>query len=144
MRLAHELGIDNHCTFVGAVPHDDVFTSLASAAVSVVPSRQEAFGLTTIESLSVGTPVVASNVGGIPEVIRDGINGFLIPPEDAGELARRLIQVLLQPDLQKEMSRNARSTFLERFEQTPAVTAQSGWLEAIVANASGGSPSHAP
>ncbi len=142
MRLAHELGIDNHCTFVGAVPHDDVFTSLASAAVSVVPSRQEAFGLTTIESLSVGTPVVASNVGGIPEVIRDGINGFLIPPEDAGELSRRLIQVLLQPDLQKEMSRNARSTFLERFEQTPAVSAQSDWLEAIVAYASAGLPSH--
>jgi glycosyltransferase involved in cell wall biosynthesis len=144
MRLAHELGIDQHCTFVGAVPHDAVFTSLASATVSVVSSRQEAFGLATIESLAVGTPVVASNVGGIPEIIRDGIDGFLIPSEDPGALARRLIQVLLQPELRKAMSRNARSTFLERFEQTGAVTAQSGWLEAIVGNPLGGSLSHVP
>jgi len=140
MRLARELGIDHHCTFVGAVPHDAVFTSLASAAVSVVSSRQEAFGLATVESLAVGTPVVASDVGGIPEIVRDGIDGFLIPSGDPEALARRLIQLLLQPGLRKAMSRNGRSRFLERFEQTRAVTAQSGWLEAIVGNALRGPP----
>ena len=78
----------------GAVPPVDVPAWLQAADVVVVPSRREGLGLAAVEALACGTPVVASNVGGLPEVVRDGENGVLIPPGDAGALAAALLSLL--------------------------------------------------
>jgi D-inositol-3-phosphate glycosyltransferase len=71
-------------------PPTEVAAWMRAADVVVVPSRREPLGLAAVEALACGTPVVASSVGGLREVVRDGENGLLIPPEDPGALAAAL------------------------------------------------------
>ncbi len=129
--LAQELKVTEQCEFVGRVAHDVVLQRMSRATATVIPSRSEAFGLVTIESLAVGTPVVASNVGGLPEIVRDGVDGFLVPSEDSGALAEALGRVLADPAGRAEMRRQARERFLTTFEQRKAVMEQASWLEAL-------------
>src|SRR5205807_10312646 len=98
-RAAEELGLAGRCTFAGARPNREVLPRVAAAAIAVVPSRAEAFGLVNIEAMAVATPVVATRVGGIPEIIRDGVDGFLVPPGDPPAIAARLRQLLTDPGL---------------------------------------------
>jgi glycosyltransferase involved in cell wall biosynthesis len=106
---------------------------MAESALTVVPSRSEAFGLVVIESMAVGTPAVASAVGGIPEIIRDGVDGFLVPPDDPAALADKIGLLLSNAELRHKMGLNARERFLSRFEQSRVVKEQADWLEQIVA-----------
>ncbi|MGQ9699024.1 MAG: glycosyltransferase family 4 protein [Armatimonadota bacterium] len=132
---ARALGIGNVCDFAGRVLHDDVLRDMARAEVTVVPSRDEAFGLVALESMAVGTPVVASRVGGLAEIVRDGIDGFLVPPGDPEALADRLVLLLSNRGLRERMGRNARERFLEDFEQTRMVRKQADWFEQVVRDA---------
>ncbi len=133
-RLAQQLGVADRCTFVGHVPHDEVLARMAAATVCVMPTRSEAFGLVNIEAMAVGTPVVASQVGGIPEIIRDGQDGFLVPPDDPQALADRLRLLLTDPALRARMSQSARQRFLDCFEQRANIARQADWFEALVAD----------
>lgn len=135
--LAVKLGVENRCAFLGRLRHDEVLRRMANAVATVVPSRQEAFGLVNIESLAVGTPVVASGVGGILEIIRDGVDGFLVPPDDPEALASKLKLLLRDPELRRKMGLNARERFLSTFEQDRIVTEQANWFESL-ANAHNG------
>ena len=129
LQLAHDLGVEDACIFEGDIRHDEVLKRMALATATVVPSRSEAFGLVNIESLAVGTPVVASRVGGIVEVIRDGVDGFLVPPDNHEILAEKLLLLLSNPHLRRTMSRNARERFLTTFEQSKVIKEQADWLE---------------
>jgi len=131
IQLAHDLGVEDRCIFGGSINHHEVLTRMASSVVTVVPSRSEAFGLVNIESLAVGTPVIASSVDGIVEIIRDGMDGFLVPPEDPGALAKRIETLLSNPELRQAMSANAREHFLSQFEQKKIVEQQAEWLESL-------------
>jgi glycosyltransferase involved in cell wall biosynthesis len=104
---------------------------MASAVVTVVPSRSEAFGLVNIESMAVGTPVVASKVGGIVEIIRHGVDGFLVPPDNAEALAEKLKVILCNPHVRREMRTSCRQRFLEQFEQRRSVLEQADWHEEL-------------
>jgi glycosyltransferase involved in cell wall biosynthesis len=130
-RLADRLGVLDACRFRGSVHHDDVLKAMASAAATVVPSRTDSFPMVCVESLAVGTPVVASRVGGIPEAVRDTVDGFLTAPEDDEDLADRLGTLLGDTGLRESMGRNARERFLSRFEQRQNVVDQADWLETI-------------
>ncbi|MFT5434782.1 MAG: glycosyltransferase involved in cell wall biosynthesis [Myxococcota bacterium] len=88
--LAAELGLDHRITWLGFV--DDVKAELAAAGAVVLPSRREGLPMTVIEAASWGKPVVASNVGGISEVVIDADNGLLVPAEDVEALASALEQ----------------------------------------------------
>lgn len=131
-RLAMTMGVSHRCDFVGKVPRKEVPAWLAQAAVAVVPSREEAFGLVNVESLAVGTPVVASRVGGIPEIVRDGQEGFLVPPEDPAALSRAIYRLLENPEFRRRISANARRRFLEQFEPGQVIKRQADWLESLV------------
>lgn len=133
--LARDLGVRERCLFLGEIPHDEVFRKMAQSCACVVPSRSEAFGWVNIESLAVGTPVVASKVGGIVEIVRDGVEGLLVPPDNPRELADALARVVNDQELRAEMGRNARRRFLDAFEQRKALSNQVAWLEDIVQNA---------
>jgi L-malate glycosyltransferase len=93
---ARETGVMHRCRFLGH--RDDVPEVLAGADVFVLPSRSEAFPNSIIEAMAAGLPVVASDVGGIPELVEDGRTGRLVPPGDPQALGRALLEFLDHPD----------------------------------------------
>jgi len=134
-KLVRELGVDERVHFHGAIPQDEVYRAFAKADVAVVPSREEPFGLVVIEAMSVGTPVVASRVGGIPEILRDGVDGSLVPPEDPEALAAAIIRLLKDDALRLQMGRNARQRSLEEFQLSTRIPKVADWMEGLVAAA---------
>ncbi|MBA2292869.1 MAG: N-acetyl-alpha-D-glucosaminyl L-malate synthase BshA [Gemmatimonadales bacterium] len=92
---AKELGVAADVRFLGRL--DTVAPLLAASDLLLLPSQTESFGLAALEAMACGTPVVASRIGGIPEVIIDGINGILEPPGSVEAMARRAMALLRDP-----------------------------------------------
>lgn len=114
--LAKSLGLDTKVEFVGWAAREKHLDYYRQAAVVVVPSLwPEPFGMVGIEAMSYAKPVVAFKVGGIPEWLEDGVTGFLIEPYDLGEMARRIEQLLQQPDLAREMGMRGRRRVEQEF-----------------------------
>ncbi len=124
--LLRRLARDKDVAFVGAVPDTELPSLYRSAQVLVLPSVEltcygkpiavsELLGLALLEAMASGTPVIASRVGGVPEIVRDGETGFLVSPGDVGQLHDRLRQVLDDPSLARRLGDNARQDVLERF-----------------------------
>lgn len=108
-RLATGLGVADRVTITGFVPHGRVPGLLAGADVVVLPSRYEELGTALVEAMAAGRPVVASRVGGIPELVRDGTDGLLVPPDDPAELAKAITRVLANPVLAAELGASGRA-----------------------------------
>jgi len=106
--LATELGDRVHMP--GTVPKHEVLAHLAHADVAVLPSRYEEAGRWIIEAMAAGTAVVASRVGGIPAIIRDGVNGLLVPPGDPLALASAIGHAISEPALARTLVANGRVT----------------------------------
>lgn len=107
------LGLGGRVSFTGFRP--DVPEVLSEAAVSVLPSLSEGLSNTLLESMAAGVPVVATKVGGNPEVIQDGIGGYLVPPRDSSALAEAICAILKNRDLARNLGREARQRVVERF-----------------------------
>ena len=88
---------------VGALPREQVLRLFAEADASVLSSSWENFPHTVVESLAVGTPVIATRVGGVPEVVEDGVNGLLVPPGDVGALAAAIRRFAGEPELRARL-----------------------------------------
>jgi L-malate glycosyltransferase len=110
---AAEADLTDHVEVLGE--QDDVRDLLSVADVFLLPSAQESFGLAAAEAMACGTPVVASRVGGLPEVITDGVNGFLPAPDDVGGMAAGALALLTDRELRERMGRAARATIVERY-----------------------------
>jgi glycosyltransferase involved in cell wall biosynthesis len=108
------LGVDKQIQFVGEMPQGDLAAWMSSAYVFVLPSISEGLGRVVIEAMATGVPVIGSHVGGIPEMIEDGVTGFLLEPCGEAALAERLRWLLGHPDEAYEMGRRARA-LAERF-----------------------------
>jgi starch synthase len=102
--------------FWGHVAHADLPAHYRRAAVCVVPSRWDNSPNTVYEAMGCGTPVVASRVGGIPELVVDGETGLLVPPDDPAALAEAVTTLLADPDRRARMGCTARQQALARFE----------------------------
>ena len=92
----------------GFVEHDEVPAVLASLDVLALPSAYEEMGSVLVEAMAAGVPVVASRVGGIPDVVADGETGLLVPPGDVPAFAAALRRLVADPDLRAGLGRNAR------------------------------------
>jgi len=92
-RRAQELGLSPRVRLLGARPRDEVLLIFRAADAAILTSAWENLPHSVLEALAVGTPVIATAVGGVPEVVRDGVNGLLVPPGDVGELARAIRRV---------------------------------------------------
>jgi glycosyltransferase involved in cell wall biosynthesis len=103
-RRAHELGLNGRVRFLGGGGRDDVLRLFRAADAAVLPSAWENFPHTVVEALAVGTPVVATAVGGVPEVVRDGENGLLVPPGDPEALAAAIRRLLGENALRERLS----------------------------------------
>ena len=88
---------------------------LNCADVLLLPSDLESFGLAALEGMACGVPAVCSNVGGVPEVIRDGVEGYLVPPRDVKTMAARALDILTNPQRRQEMGNAARQRALRQF-----------------------------
>lgn len=85
-------------------------------SVYVAPTLYENLPIRVLEAMACGVPVVASNVCAVPEIIQDGVNGFLVNPGSVRELAERISTLLADPRMRRQMGQNARKTVLERFD----------------------------
>lgn len=112
---AHQLGVRERITFDGPVSQQVLARRLAEGQIVVAPSLSEGLGRVVLEAMAAGTPVIASRVGGIPELIVDGETGLLVPPDDAVVLATRMRYVLEHPDEAEAMARRARAEASRRF-----------------------------
>jgi glycogen synthase len=108
-RLAVGSSAADRITLTGFVEHTAVPGILASLDVLVLPSAYEEMGSVLVEAMAAGVPVVASAVGGIPEVVRDGETGLLVPPGDVTTLAAVLDRLAADPDLRARLAAGARA-----------------------------------
>lgn len=129
--LALELGLDGRVRFLGAQSRAAVFELFRAADASLLSSSWESFGLVVAEALAVGTPVLATNVGGVGEVLVDGRNGLLVPPRDPEALGEAIRLFFADEEL-RERLRAAAAGSVERFAPE-RIYAQ---LEGILADAS--------
>jgi glycogen synthase len=97
LALATDLRLDDRVHLPGSVPRGSVPAHVAHADVVVMPSRYEEAGRGIVEAMAAGAPVVASGVGGIPAIVRAGVNGLLVPPDDPAALASAIDRVISQP-----------------------------------------------
>lgn len=101
--LANELGIADHLVWWGRTGRSEIARLLHGCDVLVVPSRSEGFGMVVLEAYACGKPVVASRVGGLPEIVRHGETGLLVEPENVEALAEAILSLLDCPEMGAEM-----------------------------------------
>ena len=108
--LCTRLDVIDHFEFTGWMPNEKLQELYRRTSVFVMPSLVEAFGVVFLEAMACGTPVIGTQVGGIPELIRQGENGLLVSPDNPDELAMAILTVLGDQDLSARMSENGRIT----------------------------------
>lgn len=114
-RLAESIGIRDAVTFHGAHPPERVREFLHKADVFVRPSRSEGMGNAFVEALAAGLPVIGTLVGGIPDIIDQGVTGLMVPPDDPEALAQAMRSLLDDPALGRRMAERGRRMVGERF-----------------------------
>ncbi len=107
------LGVYEHCSFVGKQPR--IVDYLSACDVLLLPSDQESFGLAALEAMACEVPVIASRVGGLPEVVTDGETGYLSPVGDIGKMAADSARLLVDHKLRREMGQRARESAITRY-----------------------------
>ena len=115
MRLAHELGIAERVRCVGRRQQDVLRYYYSAGDVAVTTPWYEPFGLTPLEAMACGRPVIGSSVGGISYTIVDGVTGFLVPPRDPEALAARLREIFSTPERRAHMGEEARCRVQREF-----------------------------
>jgi glycosyltransferase involved in cell wall biosynthesis len=110
---ANSLGISDHVVFTGR--REDVPAVTAALDVAVLPSYREAQGLSVLEAMALSRPVVASNVGGIPEMVEDGVSGLLVPPGDPDALAGAIVRLLSDHPFADMIARRGHDLVHDRF-----------------------------
>jgi len=118
-QLINELGVAAHVELVGEA--QDVTGLLSVSDLFLLPSLQESFGLSALEAMACGVPVVASNAGGLPEVVIDGVTGFLHPPAQVEQMAESAIRILSDPALHSRMAAEGVRLATERFSASRIV-----------------------
>ena len=112
--LAASLGVSDKVEFRGFM--DNIENILYDIDIFIICSDSEGLGRGVIEAVCTGRPVIATNVGGIPEVVKDGITGILIPPNSPEILAEKILSLLKNPEILKIMSRNTVEGMIYKFD----------------------------
>jgi len=91
---------------MGKVPNEKVPEYMAAADIFVLPSLSEGFPVVIVEAMASGLPIVATNITGLPEIVHDGENGFLVEPKNPAELAERILLLLQDDELRGRIAQN--------------------------------------
>lgn len=106
IKLTGDLNLGNLITFVGEIPNEKVPEYMAASNVFVLPSLSEGFPLVSLEAMACGLPIVVSRVCGLPEIVEDGKNGFLVESGNPEQIAEKVLLLLEDDELRERMSRN--------------------------------------
>lgn len=117
--LAMHNGLRKQLTFTGFI--QDIAARLAAFDIIVAPSVNEAFSLALVEAMAAGCAVIASRVGGMAEIVEDGVNGLLVPPNDEEALAAALTKLLGNDELRSRLGHAARLSAIARFEREQVI-----------------------
>ena len=145
MQVAREEGVEDHVTFVGQRGRDMIRYYYAASDVFVTTPWYEPFGITPLEAMACGTPVIGSNVGGVKYTVRDGVTGFLVPPKNPEALATKLRILYRQPTRRAQLARQAIAWVNERFTwQTVAAQISDVYEELLTPVAARSAPKPTP
>ncbi|MBN1541449.1 N-acetyl-alpha-D-glucosaminyl L-malate synthase BshA [candidate division KSB1 bacterium] len=128
--LARKLDVQEHVIYLGT--QDYIENLLGCADLFLLPSEEESFGLAALEAMSSRTPVIASDIGGLPEVVENGKTGFLLPAGDIDGMAQAAIRLLMNPAQLREFGENGRKAALEYFEQDLIIPQYESYYQEIL------------
>jgi glycosyltransferase involved in cell wall biosynthesis len=128
--LVSDAGLSDAVVFAGEQP--DALPWLSAADLFLLPSAQESFGLSALEAMACEVPVIASRVGGLPEVVRDGVTGYLLPPDDTAGMAAAALALLRNPSARQAMGRAAADDVRARFQHDAIVPLYEQLYEEVV------------
>jgi N-acetyl-alpha-D-glucosaminyl L-malate synthase BshA len=111
--LAVRRGVEKDVLFLGK--QDRIYEALAQADLFLLPSELESFGLAALEAMACEVPVIATNVGGVPEVVTHGEDGYLVPVGDVAAAAKHAVELLAAPERAREMGKKARVNARRRY-----------------------------
>lgn len=120
-KIAQQNDVLDKMKFLGHRSQNELYSIYQEASIFVLPSLTEAFGVAVLEAIAAGAVPVVSNVGGLPEIIQDEVNGLLVPPDDPKALTCAIIRLLKNPDLMDKLRTNGRVT-LEKFSHEEMVS----------------------
>jgi len=126
-------GLTKDVCFLGK--QDQVDHKLGLADLFLLPSDEESFGLAALEAMACEVPVIATNVGGLPEVVTDGVDGYLIPPRDVATGARRALEILLLPDRGRTMGQQARINARRKYCSNDVIPQYEAYYEKVLNSA---------
>jgi L-malate glycosyltransferase len=132
-RLARELGVERSVTFMGKQDH--VERLIPKADVLLLPSELEAFGLAALEAMACGVPPVATNAGGVPELVTNGVDGFVEPVGDIAAQAARVVELVTNDDLRATMAKAARHSAEARFTTSAIIPQYENYYEQVLSAA---------
>jgi glycosyltransferase involved in cell wall biosynthesis len=115
---AESLGVLDRIEFCGALPHEAALEAIARGAVLLLPSLWEGLPIVLLEAMAIGVPVVASAVGGVPEVVEHERTGLLVDRQAPERYAKAVRRLLHEPDLHAKVTAGARRLVTERFSWT--------------------------
>jgi glycosyltransferase involved in cell wall biosynthesis len=121
LRHARKSGVADAVRFIGEARHERIAGLLGEHDIFVLPSvilpsgETEGLGTVLLEAMAAGVPVIGSAVGGIPDIIRDGRNGLLVPPQSPDAIARAVVRIVTDRDLRESLTASARRDVEERF-----------------------------
>lgn len=124
------LNLQDHVRFLGF--RNDVHTLLSAMDIFVMPSLSEGLSMAILEAMAAGLPVVATKVGGNPEIVQDGETGFLVPPENSDLLAERVVDLLRNPRRARDFGDRGKRRVTERFSLSAMVDAYQGCYERAI------------
>lgn len=129
-RLSRELGLYEDVKFLGK--QEGLVDILTSADIFLMPSQSESFGLSALEAMACGLPVVSSSVGGLPELVSHNESGFIAEIGDIDRMAKYVVQLLTNPKKYEVFSENARNRAVEKFEINKIVPEYESYYEEIL------------
>ncbi len=128
--LARQRKISRDVIFLGK--QDRVQEKLGVADLFLLPSDLESFGLAALEAMACEVPVIATNVGGLPEVVTHGVDGYLVPPRDVAAAGKYAIEILSRPDRGREMGKLARVNARKNYCSNDVIPKYEAYYRSVV------------